>query len=245
MNVIATQISARDAASLIGWWTEMGVDTFIDEAPVPWRSRVAGKAVPVADAISVDSGTAGTALVAQPMPTTLAEFTRWLMTADIVADAGNPARRITPSGDVDADVMVLIDMPEASDHETLLSGDAGILFDKMLAAIGLNRSAIYLASVTPARPPSGMIDENTMPRLSEIALHHVKLVAPKSLWLLGRAPSRAITGLNEIEARGSLHKINHDGGTIDAMASLHPRNLLQNPGRKASVWADMLMLFKG
>jgi uracil-DNA glycosylase len=241
MNVIATQISARDASSLIGWWAEMGVDTFIDEAPVPWLSRVAAKPVPVADVISIHVD----APVAQPMPTTLAEFTHWLMTADIVADAGNPARRIAPSGDVDADVMVLIDMPEASDHETLLSGDAGILFDKMLSAIGLNRSGIYLASVTPARPPSGMIDENAMPRLSEIALHHVKLVAPKSLWLLGRAPSRAITGLNEIEARGRLHKINHDGGTIDAMASLHPRNLLQNPGRKASVWADMLMLFKG
>ncbi len=241
MSVIATQISAGDASSLIGWWTEMGVDTFIDEAPVPWLSRAAAKTAPVAEP---ESATAQAA-VAHPIPTTLADFRHWFMTTDTTAGLGLPARRIAPSGNENADVMVLIDMPEGSDRDTLLSGDAGILFDKMLAAIGLDRSSIYLASITPTRPPSGMIDEITMPALSEIALRHVKLVAPKSLWLLGRAPSRAITGLNEIEARGRLHKINHESGTISAMASLHPRNLLQNPGRKATVWADMLMLFKG
>ena len=223
----------------------MGVDTLIDEAPTAWLDRAAVKAV--AKSISKPAGVdrSEAPSLAETMPATLAEFKHWFMTTEAVRELGLPARRITPSGGERADVMVLIDMPEASDQATLLSGDAGLLFDKMLAALGLNRASIYLASVTPARPPSGMIDEAAMPKLSEIALHHVKLIAPKSLWLLGRAPSRAITGLSEIEARGRLHKINHDGGTISAMASLHPRNLLQNPGRKASVWEDMLMLFKG
>ena len=219
----------------------MGVDTLIDEAPTPWLGRAAVKAV----AKSASAQPREAPPMAPTIPSTLAEFKHWFMTTESVSELGSPARRIAPAGDENADVMVLIDMPEVSDQPTLLSGDAGLLFDKMLAALGLNRASIYLASVTPARPPSGMIDEAAMSKLSEIALHHVKLIAPKSLWLLGRAPSRAITGLSEIEARGRLHKINHDGGTINAMASLHPRNLLLNPGRKASVWADMLMLFKG
>ncbi len=241
MDVIATQISARDGASLMRWWSEMGVDTLIDEAPTAWLDRAAVKAV----AKSAGVQPIEVAPVAQAMPSTLAEFKHWFMTIETVAELGRAASRISPSGDEHAGTMVLIDMPEASDQATLLSGDAGALFDKMLAAIGLNRASIYLASIAPARPPSGMIDETAMPKLNEIALHHVKLVAPKSLWLLGRAPSCAIIGVSEIEARGRLYKINHDGGTINAMASLHPRNLLLNPGRKASVWADMLMLFKG
>lgn len=241
MNDIATQIAARDAASLMRWWSEMGVDTLVDEAPTAWLDRAAVKAVAKSERTRSNEA----APIADTIPSTLAEFKHWFMTNETVSELGLPTRRIAPSGDDNAGVMVLIDMPEAIDQATLLSGDAGLLFDKMLAAVGLTRASIYLASVTPARPPSGMIDEGDLAKLSEIALHHVKLVAPQSLWLLGLAPSRALIAMSEIEARGRLHKINHDGGTINAMASLHPRNLLLNPGRKASVWADMLMLFKG
>jgi uracil-DNA glycosylase len=49
--------------------------------------------------------------------------------------------------------MILLPMPEADDTETLLSGRAGKLLDGLLAALGLDRSSVYLASALPCHVP--------------------------------------------------------------------------------------------
>jgi uracil-DNA glycosylase len=240
MQQIATQIHARDVASLMGWWREMGVDCLVDEAPVSWLGRA------TATAKAKDQAARPAPATTEPtvLPSTLAAFTQWFMTSPDVPGTEPINRRIAPAGDVNAGLMVLIDMPEVGDQDRLMSGEVGLLFDRMLAAIGRDRHSLYLASVAPARPSSGMIDDAGLPRLSEIARHHVMLAAPKSLWLIGSASSRALIGMSEIEGRGRLHDVNHERGTIAAIASLHPRNLLQSPHRKAAVWADMQNLFK-
>ena len=240
MTDIATQINVRSAASLIGWWRDMGVDSFIDEVPEPWLGRNAlvldtPKPAPVV----------ATSKTKDALPDTLAAFASWLMTSEDIPAAGPPARRIAPSGDVASGLMVITDMPEAVDRDLLLTGPTGILFDRMLAALGRDRSSIYMASIAPGRPATGMIDDDALDSLGNIMRHHVALAAPKWLWVMGRAPSRAILTMSEVEARGRLHKFNHNGGTTTVMASLHPRNLLQSPHRKAAVWADMQNLMQG
>jgi uracil-DNA glycosylase len=240
MSDIATQINARSAASLIAWWRDMGVDSFIDEVPEPWLGRGAA-VVETAKPVAI----AEPPKVADALPATLAAFTTWLMTSEDIIAAGPPARRIAPSGDAASGLMIITDMPEAVDRDRLLTGPTGILFDKMLAALGRDRASIYLASIAPGRPATGMIDDDALASLGEIMRHHVALAAPKWLWVMGRAPSRAILTMSEVEARGRLHKFNHNGGTTSVMASLHPRNLLQSPHRKAAVWADMQNLMQG
>jgi len=83
-----------------------------------------------------------------------------------------------------------------------------------------------------------------MAQITEMTRHHVGLIRPAKLWLLGRAASRAILGMDEGPARGRLHKFNHNGTTMDVIASVHPRVLLQTPKRKAEVWADMQRLIE-
>ncbi|MFM9852458.1 MAG: uracil-DNA glycosylase family protein [Sphingomonadaceae bacterium] len=240
MNDIATAIHPREVASVISWWREMGVDTVVDDFASPWLGRTSAPAQAKNRAVKPSDAPRA----ASSLPATLSAFTEWLMTSPDVPGAGPATRRIAPSGDAASGVMVLIDMPEAGDADHLLSGEAGMLFDRMLAAIGRDRNSIYLASVAVDRPPSGMIDDAALPRLSEIARHHVALAAPKQLWLLGGAPSRALIAMSEIEGAGRLHEINHAAGTTSVIASLHPRNLLQSPRRKAAVWADMQNLFE-
>lgn len=236
MTGVQSLSDARSVASLLAWWRDAGVDYLVEEEAQPWIGRPAATAKPVAE-------------VPAPavLPATHSDFVDWLMTSDEVPTAGPATRRLPPAGVAGSSIMVMVDMPDSNDHAAgqLLSGDAGILFDRMLAAIGLNREAIYLAPLCPGRPATGQIGDEHLPRLAEIARHHVKLAAPKRVWLLGQTTSRAVLGIDAVAARGKLHLINHSGGKVEVVASLHPRLLLQNPSRKAGTWADMHLLMKG
>ncbi|MEG8054030.1 uracil-DNA glycosylase family protein [Sphingomonas aerolata] len=79
-------------------------------------------------------------------------------------------------------------------------------------------------------------------RLAEIAKHHIELVAPKRLLLLGNAASRAILGMELQAARGRLHGISHKVGEAGVVASFHPRFLIEKPAAKAEAWKDLQML---
>jgi uracil-DNA glycosylase len=238
--------------SLLAWWHDAGVDACVDEIPLAWLDRHQGSAAPAMlgtddQPIMLRPAPALQPAQVTPIPDTVAALTSWLATDASLVEAGPPARRVVASGDPAAKLMIMIDMPEANDHLTgqLLSGETVILFDNMLAAIGLDRGSIYLAALCPARPAAAMIASNTLPRLSEIARKHVALVAPQRLWLLGSAVSRAVLGVDDIATNRSLRDFNHETVKVPTVTSFAPRFLLQNPAQKAIVWADMQVLIGG
>ena len=242
MPDIATMIPASSVSNLLGWWRDAGVDTLIDEAPVPWLARGKAAELPTASVATVER-----VVPKEVMPDDLDAFVGWLMSANAIPDAGPTARRVPPSGAAGAEIMVIIDMPEAGDAEAgnLIAGEVGALFDKMLGAIKRSRADIWLATLSPGRSPTGRLNPQSEARLAEIARHHIALVAPKRLWVMGEAASRAILGMEMRAARDSLHNFNHESGTVAVVASYHPRFLLQNPARKSQAWADMQMLIEG
>ena len=220
------------AASALAWWQEAGVDTLVDEEPRDWLAAPAPlvRTAPVA--------------VADALPATLDAWHDWRYgaTAPEAAWAGGwmPA-----SGPHDAAVMVLVDCPDRDDRDSLLSGAPARLFDRMLAAIGLTREAVHLAALCAKRPTAGRLPGEAGERLSELALHHIGLVAPKRLLVLGNAASRAILATDVAPARGRYHSLNHDGGSTEVVASFHPRFLLEKPAAKAGAWADLQRLIRG
>jgi len=124
----------------------------------------------------------------------------------------------------------------------------------MLGAIGLTRDEVHLAAVCAKRPTAGRIQSEVEDRLAEIAKHHIGLVAPKRLLLLGNAASRAILGMELQAARGRLHEFNHkiaqtkagDASDVTSVvASFHPRFLIEKPAAKAEAWKDLQMLMRG
>ena len=78
-----------------------------------------------------------------------------------------------------------------------------------------------------------------------LARHHVKLAAPRRVLLLGEAAVRVMTGLALPAARGRVHAIDLDGSRVNAVATYHPRYLLQRPAAKAGAWADLQLLVEG
>lgn len=221
--------AGAEALSLLGWWQLAGVDVLVDEAPRDWLQAPARPAIAEA--------AAAPALDAQPA--SIAAMHHWLATA---AMPGESAPRLAPAGDPAAPLMILVDMPEPQDSAEgrLVDGDAGRLLDRMLAAIGLARDAIYLSPLAPARPAAGRIDAANETALAAAARAHVAIAKPKYLLLLGDAPTRALLGTGFAQARGRLHGINQEATRI--IASFPPRLLLRQPALKAEAWKDLRML---
>lgn len=90
-----------------------------------------------------------------------------------------------------------------------------------------------------------MIDEAALPRLGEIARQHIALAAPKQVWLLGEAVSRAVLRTSMMDARGNLQEVNHEGRRFVAVVSFSPAFLFKRPKSKGEAWKDMQLLAKG
>ncbi len=158
-------MSSDWAASALSWWEQAGVDVIVGEAPRDW----------------LNPGTKAPAPPPEParaqMPAALDAFRDWLASTETLPFATPSAPRVGPAGDPASGLMMLTDMPGDDDAAagTLLSGEVGALFDRMLAAIGRSRDTIYLAAFSPIRPPAGRIDDESIRALADIARHHVGL----------------------------------------------------------------------
>ncbi len=225
-------------ASALAWWQDAGVDQLVDEVPTPWIGRMQTPVTPVTEPQRSEAA----------LPSSLPDLLNWLATSpDLDTAAGPATRRIVSSGPATADLMIMIDMPDAGDVEAgqLMSGPAGALFERMLAAIGRDRSNCSVTTLCPGRAPGGMIPVAALAPLTQAAMRHIAFSAPNRLWLMGQAVSRAILGPDVRPGVGRLHNFNHEGVTVASVSSFSPSFLLANPKRKAAAWADMQMLMRG
>lgn len=226
------------ATSVLSWWTEAGVDTLVDEAPRDWLKPRAKEAPRIA--------TAAEPVPDEALPGQLDLFRAWLASTDRLAFAAPAAPRICPAGDPASGLMILADMPSGEDCAagTLISGEAGRLFDRMLAAIGRDRDSVYLAALSCIRSPSGQLNSEAMKSCAALARHHIGLAQPKAVLLFGDSCARALLGLSVPQARGRWHEIATHAGPVKALATIAPRQLLDSPRLKALAWADLQMLIE-
>ncbi|WNO52469.1 uracil-DNA glycosylase family protein [Stakelama saccharophila] len=234
----------RAAASTLEWWRDAGVDTLVDDAARDWLApseAVAAVAPPPASAAA-----GAPAPPADALPESLDAFLAWRTGGDAPEAVWNTPM-VPPAGPAEAELMVLVDMPEPGDADNgvLVGGASGALLDRMLAAIGLSRGAVHIAGVALARPITGRIPPDHEARLGEIARHHVSLAAPRRLLMLGDAAARAIFGSDGGLRRGRLDSVSHSGRSLPAVASFHPRFLLERPVAKAESWKDLQLLIGG
>lgn len=121
-------------------------------------------------------------------------------------------------------------------------GQAGKLLDKMLAAIGLDRSGVYISNVIAWRPPG-----NRTPTLQETQIcvpfiqRHIELVDPDILVTLGNPATQTLLQTKDGIMKSRGRWVDYDTGTrkIRAIASFHPEYLLRSPGYKRMAWVDL------
>jgi len=224
-------MSSNWAASALDWWREAGVDIVVGEEPRDWLNPKAKAAAAAAVAAPPEA-----------LPDTLDGFRDWLSTTTDLPFATPNVRRDLPEGDPDSGLMVLVDMPSAEGG--LLAGEAGALFDRMLVAIGRSRETIYLASLSPIRAPTGIIDDKYAARLGEIARHHLGLVAPRTLLAFGDTCGKALVGAKVPAARGRWHEVATPAGPIKTLVTIKPENLIGMNAMKKLAWADLQLLME-
>ncbi|WP_106639174.1 uracil-DNA glycosylase family protein [Allosphingosinicella vermicomposti] len=229
--------------SALQWWIEAGVDTMVSDEPRDWLRP---KTVPV-PAGTPEAKPAPASPAQEALPATLDLFQAYLRDSDALPYSAPRAPRVIPSGDPASGLMIMIDMPseDCLRDRQLIGGEAGRLFDRILAAIGRDRTSVYLAALSCFRAPSGVLAKPEEDRCAEIARHHVGLSSPRALLLMGDGAARALTGQSATQARGRWHEVATPSGPVRAIATLSPQSLISHPRLKAHAWADLQMLMEG
>ena len=151
-------------------------------------------------------------------------------------------------GNPQARVMFVGEAPGADEDRIgkPFMGRSGQLLDRMMAAIGLDRTMAYVSNVVPWRPPG-----NRNPTPQEIAIcrlfveRQIELASPDILVCLGAPATQTLTGTKDgiLKARGRFYPYRlRDGREIRALATLHPAYLLRQPVQKRLAWRDFRML---
>jgi len=120
-------------------------------------------------------------------------------------------------------------------------GRAGQLLDRMLHAIGLDRSRVYIANVVKCRPPG-----NRTPYPDEAATclpflwGQIEAIRPAVVCALGGHAAKSLLGGETpiSRLRGRTQAVR--GQTV--LPTFHPAYLLRNPGAKRLAWEDLKRL---
>lgn len=120
-------------------------------------------------------------------------------------------------------------------------GRSGQLLDKMLLAIGLDRSKIYIGNIVKCRPPKNRdpLHEEQEECIGWLR-NQVYIMKPKIIVCLGR-----VSGMRLIKPDLKITKEHgqwFEKNGVFMMATLHPAALLRNPSQKPEAFQDYLNL---
>ncbi len=261
----------------LAWQLELGADEAIGDAPVDRFAESAAAATAATGATPAarraPDGATGTTANAPPGPERLKaaegesagrtahDLARAATTLEELAEAmrgfeGSPLKKGARSfvfcdGLAGARVMVIGEAPGGEEDRIgrPFVGRAGQLLDRMLAAIGLSRTALtpedaaYITNILPWRPPG-----NRTPTPAEVALflpfieRHIELAKPDFIFSIGNTPTKTLldtaTGIKRMRGRWVRHK----ASGLPLLPSFHPAYLLRQPADKRLAWRDLLSL---
>jgi len=255
------ELSYHDALALLDWQIELGADeAMLDEAvdrfaleeparkpaaPAPAAAAPRVSPIPAAP-VEVDATEVAraAAAAAQDLPGLRAAMDGFLhcplkeTAKQLVFADGHPQARVMIVGEAPGREEDLQGKP--------FVGRAGQLLDRMLAAIGLDRTSeapetgVYITNMLPWRPP-----QNRDPTAEELSMlgpfvrRHIDLAEPEVLILMGNFACQGLIGRRGItRLRGQWQNV----AGRPAIPMFHPAFLLRRPAEKAKAWADLLEL---
>ncbi|MEH2474912.1 uracil-DNA glycosylase family 4 [Nitrobacteraceae bacterium AZCC 2161] len=265
---------APTVAQLLAFYREAGVDCALMDEPVNRLSDM--DAAPVREPTEAAPKRPILASMqpnvpARPMPAAKVEIA-----PDVAINAAREAARTAPSlevlrsllesfdgcalkstatrlvfadGNPQARIMFVGEAPgRDEDIEGLpFVGRSGKLLDRMMAAIGLNRTSAYIANVIPWRPPG---NRTPTPQETQICLpfiqRQIELVNPDILVTLGNPSTQTLLQTRDGIMKSRGRWVDYDTGTrkIRAIASFHPAYLLRSPSYKRMAWLDLRSIAK-
>jgi DNA polymerase len=144
-------------------------------------------------------------------------------------------------GNPDADLMFVGEAPGADEdvQGEPFVGRAGQLLTRIIEAIGLSRSDVYIANVIKCRPPGNRNPEpDEVARCEPFLLRQIDAVRPRVIVALGTFAAHALlrTDAPISRLRGHVHEFR---GGAKLIPTFHPAFLLRSPDRQRDTWEDM------
>jgi uracil-DNA glycosylase len=261
---------APTVQQLLAFYLEAGVDCALDNEPVnrladpdaaPPRETVVSEAppktvlqapavpAPRTDATIAPEAAISSAREAARTAPTLEALRALLENFDGCALKHTATRLVFSDGNPQARIMFVGEAPgRDEDIEGLpFVGRSGKLLDRMIAAIGLDRSKAYIANVIPWRPPG---NRTPTPQETQICLpfiqRQIELVNPDVLVTLGNPSTQTLLSTREgiMRTRGKWFDYDTGTRTIRAIATFHPAYLLRSPSYKRMSWQDLRAIAK-
>jgi uracil-DNA glycosylase len=263
---------APNVQQLLAFYLEAGVDCALTEEPVnrladpdvmpagsliparkdaaPNPVRMAAAMAPArAEAAPAPEAAIQSAREAARTAPTLEALRQLLENFDGCALKSTATRLVFSDGNPKARIMFVGEAPgREEDLEGLpFVGRSGKLLDRMIAAIGLDRTSAYIANVIPWRPPG---NRTPTPQETQICLpfirRQIELVDPDVLVTLGNPSTQTLLGTREgiMKTRGRWFDYDTGTRTIRALATFHPAYLLRSPSYKRMSWQDLCAIAK-
>ena len=233
---------------------EITQDAFTDEVPVD-----DGVSVEAAAEVAIDNGQQR--VPQQSIDHTAAQSRDWPSLEASIQHCSSCQLHATRKqalvgrGNLSAELMFILLAPESVDEEAGLvcSGEADVLFSKMLAAIDININDVYITSLIKCRPPQ---NHTISPREIMCCIEHLKqqvdLVKPTHIIVLGETAIQCLlqkpqpiddfrADFNSTSpATSPLNPL----GSVPLFVSYSPHELLKKAALKRSAWADLQQLQK-
>src|ERR1700688_1251568 len=262
-----THESAPTVQQLLAFYLEAGVDCALTEEPVnrladpdigpvpretaPVPVRIIAATIPAArsDVAPAPEAVILSARDAARTAPTLEALRALLEKFDGCALKSTATRLVFADGNPRARIMFVGEAPgREEDIEGLpFVGRSGKLLDRMISAIGLDRSNAYIANVIPWRPPG---NRTPTPQETQICLpfiqRQIELVNPDLLVTLGNPSTQTLLSTREgiMKTRGRWFDYDTGTRTIRAIATFHPAYLLRSPSYKRMSWQDLRAIAK-
>ncbi|RFC68976.1 uracil-DNA glycosylase [Mesorhizobium denitrificans] len=259
--MMSSQEKLTSLADLLAFYAEAGVDEPLEELPVdrfvaaaPTRPAPTVEPDPqnvpppraYAAPVVPDEGQAVLARERAAAANTLDELKLAMASFEGCNLRLTAKNLVFADGNPEADLMLVGEAPgRDEDIEGLpFVGRSGQLLNRILAAIGRDRTSAYIANVIPWRPPG---NRTPTPIETEICRpfieRQIELANPKVLITLGAPSSRTLLRTTEAitRLRGGWRTFTTQSGVeIPTMPTLHPAYLLRTPAHKKLAWRDFL-----
>ncbi|MGI6701182.1 MAG: uracil-DNA glycosylase [Christensenellales bacterium] len=150
---------------------------------------------------------------------------------------------VVGDGNINSPIMLIGEAPgEQEDLQgKAFVGKSGMLLDKMLMSIGLDRSKVYICNIIKCRPPGNRNpardeEDACMDYLRE----QYKIMRPKIVVLLGSVACKAVIkrDFSIMKNHGEVIKRSE----VMFLPTFHPSALLRDPSKKILAWHDLQKL---
>lgn len=175
----------------------------------------------------------------------------------------------TGRGNLSAQIMFVVLAASVEDEAAgvLCSGEAEVLFSRMLSAIDIAIDDVYITSLLKCSiPPNHTVSPKEIQSCNHFLKQQLQLVRPRLLVILGESAIRCLMQKNlslddframnsecrsgeprNSEPRNSEHRNSGSGPefeTVPLLVSYSPQELLLHPEDKRKAWSDLQLLQK-